>query len=334
MKSAFSEDNFKEPIFLAFKFENNEIHFKIEEEEKPILKWNRNGKLIIKNREPGSSLEEQKLFKETSNEAKRIWDDFFLNGEITDKEKKLEDLILYTASKLGIEKSEFINTILFNEELANFFIYQPENSFLRKIEEEGQIQPLGVKGEGLFNTLQIFSEYKDYGPKTIEEIKNILYIIEWFDDLEIKYDKDTGRKALLLKDRNLPDGIYLNQYSVNEGFLYLLFYISLFISNETPAFFGIDNIEASFHPKLCTDMITKFVELSKIHNKQVIVTTHNPFILDGLDLNDPEQRLFVVDKNPDGETIAHLIDKPLKHMKLSEGWMRGVIGGNPTTVSG
>ncbi len=112
----------------------------------------------------------------------------------------------------------------------------------------------------------------------------------------------------------------------------MLFYISLFISKETPTFFAIDNIEASFHPRLCEALIRNLVELSKKHNKQVILSTHNPFVLDGLDLNDDEQTLFVVRRNADGETIADPIKTPPIGVKLSEAWERGYIGGQPETI--
>ncbi len=74
------------------------------------------------------------------------------------------------------------------------------------------------------------------------------------------------------------------------------------------------------------------VELSKKNNKQVLMTTHNPATLDGLDLNDPEQRLFVVRRNIDGHTIVTRISEKPKvttPMKLSEMWTKGLLGGLP-----
>ena len=225
--------------------------------------------------------------------------------------------------------NEIYKEQFYNIELANFLIYSPEVSSLRMFEEESQIKPLGIKGEGLFSVLQIFHE--SYGKETIDELKKYLHIIEWFDDFEAIFDKVSGRKSLVVKDRYIPD-ILLNQNNVNEGFLFLMFYVSLFLSKETPSFFSIDNVEASFHPLLCKEMTKNLVELSETHSKQVILTTHNPFVLDGLDLNDSEQKLFVIRRDPDGETIADHIDKPLQNVKLSEGWMKGIIGGQPETI--
>ena len=70
--------------------------------------------------------------------------------------------------------------------------------------------------------------------------------------------------------------------------------------------------------------------LAKKHKKQVIVTTQNPAILDGLNLKDNNQRLFVVSRNSEGHTRAERIEYNNKRtMKLSEIWTKGFIGGLP-----
>ena len=75
------------------------------------------------------------------------------------------------------------------------------------------------------------------------------------------------------------------------------------------------------------------VELAKRHDKQIVLTTHNPFVLDGLNLDDNEQRLYVVRRNADGETITDMIEKAPQNVKLFEAWMRGYIGGQPETIN-
>ncbi len=123
---------------------------------------------------------------------------------------------------------------------------------------------------------------------------------------------------------------YFEQRSSNEGFLYLLFYLVLFTSEKTPAFFAIDNIETGFNPKLCTELIKILNELAKKYKKQVIITTHNPAILDGLNINDENQRLFIARRNKSGKTqIERIKQKTKSKMKLSELWTKGFIGGIP-----
>jgi AAA15 family ATPase/GTPase len=216
--------------------------------------------------------------------------------------------------------------------LNNFFIYAPENTYLRKFEDEGAIEPIGVRGEGLFKHLvEIFKE----NPDKAKEIKENLQLIDWFEDFEIPKDLMFTEKRVIIKDRFLEDGLNIfDQRSANEGFLYLLFYFTLFISDKTPKFFAIDNIDNALNPKLGKKLIEVLAKLAKKHQKQTILTTHNPAILDGLNLNDDEQRLFVVFRNGDGHTkIKRIFKKEMPEgvapMPLSEMFLRGIIGGLP-----
>ena len=121
--------------------------------------------------------------------------------------------------------------------------------------------------------------------------------------------------------------------NANEGALELLFYLTLFISKKTPDFFAIDNIENGLNPRLCRFLMKKICELAVKNGKQVLITTHNPAILDGLNLNDDSQRLFVVTRNDEGKTQAKRIQTKEQtgdyRMMLSEMWMKGLIGGIP-----
>jgi len=217
--------------------------------------------------------------------------------------------------------------------LQNFLIYSPENSALRTFETEAQIQPLGIKGEGLFKLLTMLSseENKD----SPGEIKKELMLLDWFDDFSIGAGISTGERNINIKDRYLDESLsYFTQKSANEGFLFLLFYFTLFISRETPSFFAIDNIDASLNPKLCSRLLKELASLAKKHDKQAIVTTHNPAILDGLNLNDDDQRLFVVSRNKLGHTKVKRVFKPeiaegQTPIPLSEAFLRGYLGGLP-----
>jgi AAA15 family ATPase/GTPase len=216
--------------------------------------------------------------------------------------------------------------------IQQFIIYSPENLALRTFEKEGQIQPLGIKGEGLFKLLKFLnSDHQEQ----LNEIKKKLQLIDWFQDFEASPNLSSIQNSIQIKDRYLdPDLAYFDQKSSNEGFLFLLFYFALFISDLTPNFFAIDNIDASLNPRLCRRLMQELVELAKKHDKQVIFTTHNPAILDGLDLDNDEQRLFVISRNQLGYTKARriLTPKPLEGqepVKLSEAFLRGYIGGLP-----
>ncbi len=221
---------------------------------------------------------------------------------------------------------------LYNDSLENFLIYSPENTALRTFEKEGQIQPLGINGEGLLKLLKIVNNYED--KSYINTIIESLKLFDWFQDIIIPDSLSFGEDKIVIKDKYLYEKI--DQRSTNEGFLFILFYITLIVAKETPKSFAIDNIDASLNPKLCTKLMTIICELAKKYDKQIFLTTHNPAILDGINLNDEAQKLFVVSRNKLGHTRMKTItakDKPKSSddepLKLSEAFLRGYLGGLP-----
>ncbi len=213
--------------------------------------------------------------------------------------------------------------------LKSFVIYSPEESALRSFEPSSTGQ-LGRNGQGLFPFLKQLSK-REGGDSVLAEIKQNLEVIDWFDDLDFPQDSLSQDYSVRLHDRYLDESLeYFDQRSANEAFLYLLFYFTLLISDDTPSFFAIDNIESSLNPKLCSILVAKLIELAKIHKKQVIITTHSPYVLDALDLNNESQSLLVVRRNIDGHTVVNKVtyNKDVT-MPLSEAWMKGYIGGLP-----
>jgi predicted ATPase len=190
--------------------------------------------------------------------------------------------------------------------------------------------PLGRRGEGLFAYLKSISS-KEEGQEIFAKISEGLCLLDWFDGLNVPTDLLSGEYRLNIGDKFLKESLhYFDQRSTNEGFLFLLFYLTLFNSKQTPPFFAVDNIEVSFNPKLCTRLMHYLAEQAKKNDKQVIITTHSPYVLDGLDLSDAEQRLFVARRDIDGHTRMERIPfRENRNMLLSELWMSGLIGGLP-----
>lgn len=218
--------------------------------------------------------------------------------------------------------------------IVGFLPFAPENTFLRRFEEEGQIQPLGIRGEGLFKLLTVLA--RDENRDRLDELQERLQLLDWFGEFQIGGNVALGERTLRIRDQYLDgDLAYFTQRSANEGFLFLLFYFALFVAKETPRFFAIDNIDASLNPKLCAELLRQLTELAEKYDKQVILTTHNPAVLDGLNLHDDNQRLYVVERDLDGRTQARRVPAPRppeKHeepVPLSEAFLRGYIGGLP-----
>lgn len=216
-------------------------------------------------------------------------------------------------------------------EVSDCLIFGIENSALRRRDYEGPLFPFSVKGEGLLAHLQQLASESD--APAIATINEHLALLDWFEHLHVP-SREMAEQGLRIRDRYLAEGVVFDQKSANEGFLFLLFYLTLFISPHTPRFFAIDNVDASLNPKLCQALMASMVTLAKQHDKQAIVTTHNPSLLDGLDLHDDDQRLFVVSRGLDGETRIRRVSppKPLpgdEPVRLSEAFLNGYIGGLP-----
>lgn len=217
-----------------------------------------------------------------------------------------------------------------NPDLRQFIIYSLEESKLRQADDSNRTYPLGRHGEGLFAYLKELAQHPESN-QMFEEIKENLKVLDWFDDMEVPSGQLSMEFNLRLKDSYLADTLNtFDQRSTNEGFLYLLFYLTLVISDETPRFFAIENIDTAFNPKLCREVTRRLIDLARKHDKQIIATTHNASVLDGLNLYEDDVRLHVVRRTIDGYTKTNRVTlKSEMTMPLSEAWQKGFIGGLP-----
>ena len=321
MRSAFNSDDLNQDsddlnqeIETSFQFKNDKIiTYNLQHDGKPYSGW----------------VSKISGISEEISEIERInrlfYQDFEWQGIFSGLSEA--DHVQQTVKRYIIENPD-------NLTLKNFLIFSPENSSLRIFKEEGQIQPLGIHGEGLFKLLTVLNAEKNQ--EKIQEIKEKMQLIDWFKDFSIPDEFSLNQKTLKIADRYLISRKqkYFDQNSSNEGFLFLLFYFCLFISDNTPKFFAVDNIDVSLNPRLGRRLVQELVQLAQKYDRQVIFTTHNPAILDGLDLEDDEQRLFVISRNQLGYTKARRIlpPKPLEGqepVRLSEAFLRGYIGGLP-----
>lgn len=346
MRNAFTKDNTIEPIKIKATEEHGEtLIFDIKSDDSPYPQWQAKiqDNVRAKISKPSDMLEFIKTFqKDSSNkdeteEVIKILVDYLKNPQNIkttyhkEKESTEIEINLETPSPfLDIAKNRQDNIF---RSLSDFIIYSPENSALRNFEKEGQIEPLGINGEGLLKLLSVFEAENN---KTIlDSIKRSLKVLGWFKDFNMVFTSTSNQSRMEISDRWIDNDLNcFDQKSANEGFLFLVFYFSLFSTKLTPSFFAIDNIDASLNPKLCQKLITQLYKLSCENDKQVLLTTHNPAILDGLNLDDPEQRLFVISRGNRGDTRIRRIKKDeqiegIKPSKLSESFLRGSLGGLP-----
>jgi len=221
--------------------------------------------------------------------------------------------------------------------LSDFAIFNLSTQTLRGLQSHSRKVPLGINGEGLDVLISNFNSFEN------SKLLKCKIFFNWLD--KIIFDKQdefklSGHKlgkstsTLYFHDKFMQKQNNLfSAENANEGILHVIFYLALFISNKTPDLFAIDNIETALNPSLCRSLIKELASLSKERGKQTLITTHNPAVLDGLNLHDDSQRLFEVYRTDEGMTKVRRIKfkKGIeqKQHKLSEMWMEGLLGAIP-----
>ncbi|MCA9537238.1 MAG: AAA family ATPase [Myxococcales bacterium] len=226
--------------------------------------------------------------------------------------------------------------------LQDFAIYAPTTGVLRgTVPDPQQREPIGLSGgrlpeaalEVLRNTTkQQRGEYFD--------------LLGWVErwgvraaaDAPIARSVPTPRRVLQFTDRYMADGRnVLTAYDASEGSLFVLFALVVSLHPSIPPTVAIDNMDHGLNPRLARALVTKMSEwVLKQADRQLLVTAHNPSLLDGLPLQDDRVRLFVVDRALNGETVINriivtpaILERAREGWTLSRMWVAGHLGGVP-----
>jgi len=145
--------------------------------------------------------------------------------------------------------------------------------------------------------------------------------------------------AVRFVDRFMAEGRnVLSGADASEGALYVLFAAVIALDEKAPGFLAIDNADHGLNPSLARALMQQLCRsiLGNPKPRQLLLTTHNPLVLDGIPINDERVRLFTVDRDNRGRTIVKrvTIDEKLLTMAsqgwtLSRLWTNKLIGGMP-----
>ncbi len=133
------------------------------------------------------------------------------------------------------------------------------------------------------------------------------------------------------RNRNVLSG-----YDASEGALYVLFLAVLAAHESSPTLCAVDNADHGLNPRLARSLMSRFCGwyLESLRPRQILMSTHNPLVLDGLPLQDDRVRLFTVSRTNTGRTTVHrvkvdkqLIAKAKGEYPLSRLWVMGHLGG-------
>ena len=115
-----------------------------------------------------------------------------------------------------------------------------------------------------------------------------------------------------------------------------MFMLCLAMHPKAPSIFAVDSFDHALNPRLAKKLMQVFCDQIMKHDKHVFLTTHNPLVLDGLDLSNDEIRLFAVDRDKNGYVKIKRIkvSKELieEGQPLSRLWISGRLGGVPDFI--
>lgn len=230
--------------------------------------------------------------------------------------------------------------------LKRYRIYSPTTPVLRGLDRDEEHTPLGLGGSRLPNALSELLGDARSGRLGDFDLEDIWEMIDWTDQIKVisaeqavlSPSVNPGRFVVQFRDRFMAQKRnLLSGYDASEGALYVLFYLALACHPQAPAFCAIDNFDQALNPRLAcrlTKIITK--HLVAAGKQQWLLTTHNPLVLDGLDLADDRIRLFALNRDDQGMTkIERVIVDPeilsdeSKNLSLSRLWVMGRLGGVP-----
>lgn len=235
------------------------------------------------------------------------------------------------------EYSDFLRYI------ENYGIYQPDTLTLRgTIPDPVQTNPIGLNGGRLAEAMSDLLTTVDgdvmFGSMYMEDV---LELLDWASDFKVGKPKKTilnpgvpsTQQIVEFRDKYLKDTAAFTGYDASEGALYVLFMLTLAMHDKAPKMFAIDSFDHALNPRLAKRVTEIFSQKIIKENKTVFMTTHNPLVLDGLDLSNDNIRLFTTDRNKEGLVVIRRVQvsEELLNMNqpLSRLWINGLLGGVP-----
>jgi predicted ATPase len=236
------------------------------------------------------------------------------------------------------------------ELLRGYSIYCANTPTLRGLTPDQQVrEPIGLSGgrlpQAISELLQArWAKDNEWMRDRIGEIKPLIDWAEAFGSapsemMPLSPSAATSRRVIRFRDRFMtPKRNTLSGYDASEGALYVLFAAVLVLHPKSPDLLAIDNVDQTLNPLLAkrvSEAICRWI-LSAPIKKQVLLTSHNPAVLDGIPLDNERVRLFTIDRDNRGHTRVRrvelneqLLSRAAEGWTLSRLWANGLIGGVP-----
>jgi len=299
-------------------------HLEVDEEndrpivEKEWLRWNRKGR--------GRPFH---FMDYTQGDGKVV------SGDMPDEDDERIEVKLSSSDTLAVnalgQLAENPRVVAFRNFVMGWHVSYLSAENARRQPEAGPQERLSRTGDNLANVVQhLMERHRNRLTVIFEKLRRRVPLI---DKVEANAMPD-GRLLLQFKDAPFDDAIMAR--FVSDGTLKVLAYLILLHDPEPPPFIGVEEPENFLHPRLLYELAEEC--RSATAKTQILVTTHSPYFLDALRL----EEVRVLWRDEKGHTKCRAIAKdPKVRAFVSTGghlgdlWMEGHFGvGDPLTRGG
>lgn len=143
-------------------------------------------------------------------------------------------------------------------------------------------------------------------------------LVAGFEDLLVPTPDAKTRHIRVVLD----NGLQLPGESLSVGLRHLIFFVTLAYHPRAPQVILVEEPELGVHPKRLGDILRLLRSISQGEHcdnaAQVILTTHSPFLLDYVDLDQDQLLIFQREDSGEGARIARPVDKERLNVFLDE----------------
>ncbi len=234
------------------------------------------------------------------------------------------------------------------QRLQGYLIYSPTTPVLRGTAPETQPRsPVGLSGGQLPQAVKELLSQRRFDRPGRRIFDEALGLIDWAKNfgwskasrLSLSPAASSSDQVIQFRDRYMTEKRNrLSGYDASEGALYVLFLAVLAGHRASPKLCAVDNADHGLNPRLARSLMSHLCQwyFDSEHERQILLTTHNPLVLDGLPLQDDRVRLFTVSRTNTGRTTVRrvvidddLLAKAEDGWTLSRLWVMGHLGGVP-----
>lgn len=232
--------------------------------------------------------------------------------------------------------------------LQDYVIFSPTTAVLRGVVPETQPRnPVGLSGGNLPQAILELLKQRGQDDHSKKICRDVLGLVDWAKSfgatssgrLPLSPAAAASKTVIRFRDRFMgKDRNVLSGYDASEGALYALFLAVISGHKACPALCAVDNADHGLNPRLARSLMERLCQwyLDASEPRQILLTTHNPLVLDGLPLQDDRVRLFTVSRTSSGRTSVRrvvvdnsLLEKAKQGWSLSRLWVMGHLGGVP-----